>query len=98
MKLTCQGVTNSKGAAHDLLAESMIETDVPPQLVGDGPTISPGVPTASPVPAIDASEPGAKLTTLGLAADNTSGTFVMGVEPPDGASATPRNTSPAAAL
>src|SRR5215472_11360092 len=98
MKLTCQGVTNRRGAAHDLPAESIIETDVPPQLVGAGPIISPGVPTASPGPAIDASEPGARPITLGLAADKISGTFGMGVEPAAGASATPRNTSPAAAL
>src|SRR5580700_8552610 len=80
-----------------LPAESTIDTEVPSKTVGRTPKIGPGYPAARFSPLAETNEPGATAWTLGLAAERTNGEFSI-VEGAVGARATPRSTSPAAAL
>src|SRR5258708_3152118 len=91
------GETYASGAFCDLPAESTIVIVVPPKLVGNGPKISPlSVPT--PCPLAIGSEPGAMPMVPGVAGERMVGAFDMALTPAVGANATPRNTSPKAAV
>ncbi len=78
-------------------AESTIDTEVSSKTVGRIPKIGPGYPAARFCPLAETNEPGATAVMLGVAADRIKGELAM-LEVAVGAKATPRSTSPAAAL
>src|ERR1700734_2166537 len=76
-KVTCGEDTKSSGGLKEAPVESTMVTEVPANVGGSTPRISPGVPTARSWPKANASEPSAMAVAPGFAAEIISGVFVV---------------------